>query len=145
MVIPEHTTGQQAAKCWNLYARLEVFMAEASVDLAIFSLYLAGLSSILVAVNFIPTTINTKPKSIKPDQIPLFVRSVAITTILLSVIVVVLPVLAEAITILLTDRNLNTSFLDPAIRADPSYTNNTYSDFSDTLKYGRKFTNILEI
>ena len=64
IVIPEHTMGQHTAKCWNLYARLEVFMAEASIDLAIFSLDLAGLSSIPVAVNFIPTIINTKPKSI---------------------------------------------------------------------------------
>jgi len=94
-------------------------MAEASVDLDIFSLDLAGLLSVLVAVNFIPTTINTKPKSIKPDRIPLFVRSVATATLLLLVIVTVLPVLAGAITILLTDRNRNTSFLDLAVRADP--------------------------
>jgi heme/copper-type cytochrome/quinol oxidase subunit 1 len=94
-------------------------MAEASVDLVIFSLDLAGLLSVLEAVNFFPTTINTKPKSTKPDRIPLFVRSVAIATLLLSVIVTVLPVLAGTITILLTDRNLNTSFLHPAVRADP--------------------------
>jgi len=83
-------------------------MAGASVDLAIFSLDLAGLSSVLGAVNFIIKY--NQQKIIKPDRIPLFVRSVAIATLLLSVIVVVLPVLAGAITILLTDRKLNTSF-----------------------------------
>jgi len=83
-------------------------MAGASVDLAIFSLDLAGLSSVLGAVNFIIKY--NQQKIIKPDRIPLFARSVAIATLLLSVIVVVLPVLAGAITILLTDRKLNTSF-----------------------------------
>ena len=47
--------------------------AGASVDLAIFSLHLAGVSSILGAVHFITKTINIKPKSIKPERIPLFV------------------------------------------------------------------------
>ena len=86
MVIPDHTTGQQIAKCSKAYVRLEVFMAEVSADLAIFSIDLTGLSSVLGAVNFIIKY--NQQKGIKPDRIPLFVRSVAITTLLLSVTVV---------------------------------------------------------
>jgi cytochrome c oxidase subunit 1 len=52
----------------------------------------------------------------KPEQIPLSVRSIAITALFL---LLSLPVLAGAITILLTDRNLNTSFFDPARGGDP--------------------------
>jgi cytochrome c oxidase subunit 1 len=86
------------------------------VDLTIFSLHLAGVSSILGAINFMATIINIKPKHIKLEQIPLFVWSIFITTVLL---LLSLPVLAGAITMLLTDRNFNTSFFDPAGGGDP--------------------------
>lgn len=86
------------------------------MDLAIFSLHLAGVSSILGAINFITTIANMRNRKISFERIRILCWSIFITALLL---LLSLPVLAGAITMLLTDRNLNTSFFDPAGGGDP--------------------------
>jgi len=60
---------------WTVYPPLSGITSHSggSVDLAIFSLHLAGISSILGAINFITTIINIRAPGITFHKMPLFV------------------------------------------------------------------------
>jgi cytochrome c oxidase subunit 1 len=103
---------------WTLYPPLSGIQSHSgpSVDLAIFALHLAGVSSLLGAMNFITTILNMRAPGMRLHKLALFGWAVLVTVVLL---LLSLPVLAGGITMVLTDRNFNTSFFETAGGGDP--------------------------
>jgi cytochrome c oxidase subunit 1 len=107
--------GGGAAAGWTLYPPL-VLQSGNSLAFAIFAVHLLGMSSILGAINVIVTIMNMRAPGMTLLKMPMFVWTWLITAYLL---LLVMPVLAGAVTMLLTDRFFGTSFFQAAGGGDP--------------------------
>ncbi len=107
--------GGAPAGGWTLYPPLSLQMGM-SFPFMIFALHIAGLSSIMGAINVIATILNMRAPGMTLMKMPLFVWTWLITAYLL---IAVMPVLAGAITMLLTDQYFGTSFFTAAGGGDP--------------------------
>lgn len=101
---------------WTFYAPLSTDYAPPSTTFFIFSVHLMGVSSIMGAVNVIATIVNMRAPGMTYMKMPLFVWTWLITAFLL---ILVMPVLAGAVTMLLMDRHFGTSFFNAAGGGDP--------------------------
>ncbi len=100
---------------WTLYPPLSL-QGGNSVAFAIFAIHVAGISSIMGAINIIATVLNMRAPGMDLLKMPIFVWSWLITAFLL---IAVMPVLAGAVTMLLTDKYFGTSFFNAAGGGDP--------------------------
>jgi cytochrome c oxidase subunit 1 len=100
---------------WTLYPPLSVQMGP-GMDLAIFAIHMLGVSSIIGSINIATTILNMRAPGMTLMKMPLFVWTWLVTAYML---IVVMPVLAGAVTMLLTDRHFDTHFFNAAGGGDP--------------------------
>ena len=101
---------------WTFYAPLSTTYSGDSTGLFVFSVHIMGISSIMGAINVIVTIFNLRAPGMTWMKMPLFVWTWLITAFLL---IMVMPVLAGAVTMVLTDKYFGTSFFDAAGGGDP--------------------------
>lgn len=110
--------GGAAASGWTAYPPLSLKAASAGPgqDMWILGVHLAGVSSILAAINFIVTIVSLRAPGVTWAKLPLFPWA----TFFVSIIqLVATPVLAAAVTMILMDRNFGTTFTDASKGGDP--------------------------
>ena len=107
--------GGAPASGWTIYPPL-VLQTGNAFPFLIFAIHLMGLSSIMGAINIIVTIMNMRAPGMGLLKMPLFVWTWLITAYLL---ILVMPVLAGAVTMLLTDKYFGTSFFAAGGGGDP--------------------------
>ena len=101
---------------WTFYAPLSTTYGPPSTDFFILGVHMMGISSVLGAINVIVTIFNLRTPGMTLMKMPLFVWTWLITAFLL---IMVMPVLAGAVTMMLTDRHFGTSFFSATGGGDP--------------------------
>jgi len=108
-------SGGAPAGGWTLYPPLTLQGGDA-LPMAIFAVHLMGISSIMGAINVIVTLMNMRAPGVTLLRMPLFCWTWLITAYLL---ILVMPVLAGAVTMLLTDHFFGTTFFSAGGGGDP--------------------------
>ena len=100
---------------WTSYPPLSVQMGP-GMDMAIFAIHLLGVSSIMGSINIVTTILNMRAPGMTLMKMPMFAWTWLVTAYM---IILVMPVLAGAVTMLLTDRHFETHFFNAAGGGDP--------------------------
>ncbi|MFW6597065.1 cytochrome c oxidase subunit I [Propionibacteriaceae bacterium Y2011] len=107
------TPGGAASFGWFGYAPLSNAVNSPGIggDLWIMGLYLAGVGTILGAVNFVTTVLTMRAPGMTMFRMPIFTWNIFITSIM---VLIVFPVLGAALLALEADRALGAHIFDPA-------------------------------
>src|SRR5258708_14848142 len=87
-----------------------------SMDAGIFAMHILGASSIMGSINIIVTILNMRAPGMTLMKMPMFCWTWLVTAYLL---IMIMPVLAGAVTMLLFDRHFGTHFFNAAGGGDP--------------------------
>ena len=126
--------GGAAASGWTAYPPLSLEGAGHNIgqDMWVMGVHLAGVSSILAAINFIVTICNLRAPGMTWGKLPLF----AWATFFVSIIqLLATPVLAAAVTMLLMDRNFGTTFTIASKGGDPILYQHIFWTYSHPAVY----------
>ncbi len=115
LILTFFVPGGSPAGGWTLYPPLTLQGGD-SFPMAMFAIHLMGASSIMGAINVIVTILNMRAPGLTLLRMPLFCWTWLITAYLL---ILVMPVLAGAVTMLITDHFFGTSFFNAAGGGDP--------------------------
>lgn len=126
--------GGAAASGWTAYPPLSLAGAGANPgqDMWILGVHLAGMSSILAAINFIVTISNMRAPGMGWTKIPLFAWATFFTSIIQ---LLATPVLAAAVTMVLLDRNFGTTFTKASAGGDPVLYQHVFWTYSHPAVY----------
>ncbi len=127
-------SGGASASGWTAYPPLSLdgHGIHPGQDMWVFGVHLAGVSSILAAINFIVTITNLRVPGLTWRRLPLF----AWATLFVSIIqLLATPVLAAAVTMVLMDRNFGTTFTVPEKGGDPILYQHIFWTYSHPAVY----------
>lgn len=126
--------GGAAASGWTAYPPLSLAGAGTNPgqDMWILGVHLAGMSSILAAINFIVTISNMRAPGMGWTKIPLFAWATFFTSIIQ---LLATPVLAAAVTMVLMDRNFGTTFTQASKGGDPVLYQHVFWTYSHPAVY----------
>lgn len=126
--------GGAASSGWTAYPPLSLQGAgqNPGQDMWVLGVHLAGMSSILAAINFIVTIANMRAPGMGWDKIPLFAWATFFTSIIQ---LLATPVLAAAVTMVLLDRNFGTSFTKASSGGDPVLYQHVFWTYSHPAVY----------
>ncbi len=119
---------------WTSYPPLttKAYTPGLNPDFWILGLHLGGMSSLLGAINFIVTIFNMRAPGMKLTEVPMFVWSMFITSVM---VVFSTPMLSVAITLLLADRHFGTHFFVATQGGDPLLWQNMFWFYSHPAVY----------
>ena len=103
---------------WTIYPPLSgpEYSPGAAMDLWIVGIGLAGIASILGALNFVATLFTRRAPGMTMLRVPIFTWGVLVTAVL---ILFAFPALTAALAMLYIDRHLGGAFFDPTLGGNP--------------------------